>query len=259
MATCRFGEKCADTEVCDADSCPVPKPVAGASNGQTQQAYVNGAAQDEKSGKKTLAITITSDMICPWCYVGKRRLERALRAIDTSKVDIQVTWRPFQLDPHAPAPGVDKMARYREKFGPRMEKMLQHLGAIGDKEGINFKFGGKTGNTFNAHRLAEWAARFGKQDAVVEKLFNAYFEREQDISDLSVLEAVAVAAGLPRDQVAAFLRSQELAAEVQRNVEQAYALGITGVPHFVINNKYSFSGAQDADFFVCIFRKIGIL
>jgi len=139
-----------------------------------------------------------------------------------------------------------------------MKQMLPHMIGVGKQEGINFSYGGRTGNTRNSHRLITWAAQQGKEDEIVEKLFNYYFEQERDITDLNTLVEAATAVGLDGTKARAMLESDQLRDVVNQEIQEAYHKGVSGVPSFDINGRYTFSGAQDVDFFLEVFRKLGV-
>ncbi|KXZ49519.1 hypothetical protein GPECTOR_21g745 [Gonium pectorale] len=207
--------------------------------------------------KAKVIVEVTSDTVCPWCYVGKRRLERAMRTF-ADRADFTVVWRPYQLNPDAPKEGMDKLAYYNQKFGPaRVAQMMPHMTKVFADEGLNYKVGGLTGNTLDSHRLIAWAEQFGaaKQNALVEELFQAYFCQEKYIGDRAVLLAAAAGAGLPADGAAAVLDDpQAHRAEVEQQI--ARARGIGGVPFFVVNKSYKMSGAQPPEDFEDLFDQI---
>jgi predicted DsbA family dithiol-disulfide isomerase len=194
-----------------------------------------------------LFIDVVSDVVCPWCYVGKRRLERALAATDGT----QVRWRPYQLDPTLPAQGRDRAAYMAAKFpdASRLAAVHDRLTALGEEVGIAFDFEAirRAPNTLDAHRLIRFAMQAGVGDGMVERLFSDYFERGRDIGDRKILAEAGRACGL--DDVEARLASQEGAAEVEGEIEQARRLGVEGVPFFIFAGKLAVSGAQSADVF----------
>ena len=202
-----------------------------------------------------LAIDIYSDVVCPWCYVGKRRLERALSQLPT--VPAQVTWRPFQLNPTMPAEGTDRTAYLEAKFGSldAFRRLEDQVLAAGVSEGIVFAFEKiiTTPNTFLAHRLIWYAALQGHQDAIMDALFRAYFEQGSDIGSVSVLTTVAQSVGLDAARV---LATDEGAAEVKAEEAAGHRLGIRAVPYFVFNNRYGLSGAQPVEAFVRTIEKV---
>lgn len=191
--------------------------------------------------------------------MGKRNLETALNQVDKSKVDVQIDWKPFFLDPSLPTPGQDKMTLYSKKFGTeRMQQMIPHMKEVGRKVGINFSYGGKVGNTMNSHRLVEFAKKEGKLDAIIEKLFAAYFEQEKDISDTDTLVKIAEEAGLDGSKARSFLAGTEMKAAILEEVESAYGKGISGVPAFIVNDRFLISGGQPPEAFLKLFAKLGV-
>ena len=202
-----------------------------------------------------MQVAIVSDTICPWCYIGKRRFERARAG---RPAELAVEWRPFQLNPDMPADGVERQRYMVAKFGSE-ERVAEIFGAIeeaGESEGIQFVFDriARTPNTVNSHRLIEFAGQRGAQDAVVEALFRRYFEQGEDIGDCAVLEAAGVDGGLDEDEVRHFLAGTEGAEFVRRESEAASRMGISGVPCFIFEGKYAVSGAQPPDVFERIFE-----
>lgn len=197
------------------------------------------------------------------CYVGKNKLERGISAYKTanpsSNDTFSVTWNPFYLNPDAPTIGIDKREYYHAKFGEqRTAMMFERMSSIGKGVGINFKFGGKTGNTRDSHRLIQLGKKKGPevQTKLVEELFESYFEKEQDITSHQVLENAAVRAGLEREEVKAWLQSDNGGKEVDREVRDAQTKNISGVPNFTLQGMYEIGGAQDPENFVRIFEKI---
>ncbi|HYB08855.1 MAG TPA: DsbA family oxidoreductase [Alphaproteobacteria bacterium] len=205
-----------------------------------------------------MIIDIVSDTICPWCFVGKRRLERALTLAPQS--DLQITWHPFQLNPDMPAEGMDRREYLRLKFGDsRGSGAYDAIREAGAGEGIEFNFDGivRTPNTVDSHRVIRFALDYGLQDAVVESLFNAYFVDGHDISDRRELLDAGARAGLERGQLADYLEGDEGSADVANADQMARRMGIQGVPCFILDRKYVISGAQSPDLFVQAFGLIG--
>ncbi len=200
-----------------------------------------------------VTIDIYSDIVCPWCYVGKRRLERALAQLNGA-VRARTTWRPFQLNPTMSSDGMDRTAYLKVKFGSleAFGRMEEQLLAAGVEERIPFAFEKiqRTPNTFAAHRLVWYAAQQGTQDNVVEALFRAYFLEGQNIGDVTTLTHVAAEAGLDRTETEEFLASDKGVVEVKAEEAVGRRLGISGVPYFVLNGSISISGAQPPDIFV---------
>ena len=203
-------------------------------------------------------IDVHSDIVCPWCYVGKRRLERALSQLNGAEKP-QITWRPFQLNPKMPVDGMDRKVYLKAKFGSMKAfgRMEEQLLAAGTDEQIPFAFGKiqRTPNTFAAHRLVWYAEQQGRQDAAVESLFRGYFTEGADIGSVKVLSQLAGCAGLDAAAVESFLQSEEGAEEVKAEEAVGHRLGIRGVPFFVLNGSISISGAQPPDIFVSALRQ----
>ena len=194
-----------------------------------------------------LSIEVVSDGICPWCFVGKRRLEKALKAVE-GRYETHVTWRPFQLNPNMPKAGMDRRTYRTAKFGSweKSQALDAQVAAVGATEGISFAFDQieRTPNTFDSHRLIWLAQREGIQDAIVEALFRSYFTSGLDIGDRRVLIDIASTTGLSSSQVEHFLESNDGVAEVQQEEAAVHQLGVSGVPFFTINKNYRISGAQ---------------
>ncbi|UJR29358.1 hypothetical protein I4U23_010570 [Adineta vaga] len=219
-------------------------------------------ATNEK--KQQLKIDVTSDNICPWCYVGKRRLDKALSQIDTSNVNVSVSWHAYELDHGLPRDGsLLKMDRYKQKFGEaRIKQMLPMMTETGKQEGIDFSFDGKIGSTFDSHRLLYYVKQQEngekKQNDLINVLFRAYFEQEQDLADHQVLIKAGEQIGLDGNEVKRFLQSDQYSKEIQDEINHSQQEGVSGVPHFVINGKVELSGAQDPQQFIEAFRKAGV-
>jgi predicted DsbA family dithiol-disulfide isomerase len=197
-----------------------------------------------------LPIAIYSDVICPWCYVGKRRLEAALAGAGMP-ASVRLSWLPFELNPDMPAEGMERKAYRARKFGEaRSAELDQHMAAIGREVGIEFAFAriGRTPNTRLAHRLIWEAARLQRQDAVVERLFRGYFEEGLDVGRSEVLQDVAAEAGLEAEAARRALTGSESLEAVSGLERQGYAMGIQGVPFFIVMAKYGVSGAQPPEF-----------
>ena len=195
-----------------------------------------------------LPVTIYSDVICPWCYVGKRRFEKALAAPGMPQ-QVAITWRPFELNPDMPAEGRERAAYRARKFGPEKARQLdQQMTATGREVGIAFAFDRqpRTPNTRLAHRLIWHAERQGReaQSALVDRLFAAYFEQGLDIGRKDVLLELAGAAGLASHDARDALDDDGSLAAVLELEEAGISLGIRGVPFFLLIDKYAVSGAQ---------------
>ncbi len=204
-----------------------------------------------------IRIDIVSDVICPWCFIGKRRLERALAAEPAGS--IEVGWRPFQLNPEMPDEGMSRRDYLRAKFGEDDGgDRYKHVIAAGLEEGIPFAFEKmqRTPNTVRAHRLIRYATRAGTPDALVERLFVAYFVETRDVGDIDVLAAVAGEVGLDAQAVRAYLLSDEDDALIREEDAFARRMGIHGVPCFVIDRKFMVSGAQPPEIISQVLQRV---
>jgi predicted DsbA family dithiol-disulfide isomerase len=193
-------------------------------------------------------IDVYSDVICPWCFIGKRRMEKGLAGLAAT-----VRWHPFELNPDMPREGVERRT-YRVKKLGSWERSLELDASIvraGVGEGLTFNFDkmARTPNTFDSHRIIWLAGEKGVQDAVVEALFKAYFTDGRDLSDRATLAAVAVESGLNAREVTELLAGDRGAAEVRQWEQMGQRLGISGVPFFVINGKVALSGARPPEVF----------
>ncbi|KAJ2394799.1 hypothetical protein GGI23_004552, partial [Coemansia sp. RSA 2559] len=200
------------------------------------------------------------DTICPWCYIGKRRLEKAIGLAKEKWPEFGVTidYLPYQLDSQM-GNGLDKAEIYKRKFGDRAEAMISRMSDAGKADGIEFKFAGKMSNTLESHRLIDYAMRKDgavAQEKVVESLMHRYFENEEDIGDTQVLLAAAEDAGLDRQGVARYLESNEGVDEVKEKASRVQGLGISGVPFYIINNRFGISGAETPEAFLDAFAKV---
>jgi predicted DsbA family dithiol-disulfide isomerase len=195
-------------------------------------------------------VEVFSDVICPWCYIGKRRLERALDLLG-DRYEPDVLWRPFQLNPSMPPEGIDRRAYRTAKFGSweRSLELDARVAAAGAEVGITFAFDriARTPNTFAAHRLIGYAQGRGQQDAMVEALFRAYFIEGRDIGERQVLGKLAADAGLDRAGAETFLAGDEGIGELRLEEERGRLLGIDSVPFFVIDERVGVAGAHDPE------------
>ena len=202
-----------------------------------------------------MILDVFSDTICPWCYVGKRRLERALEA--RPQRDLTIRWRAFQLNPGMPAEGMDRKAYIDAKFGgsERARAILDTVRAAGGGEGIAFAFDRikRTPNTLQSHRLIRFAGGQDRQDETLEALFRAYFLEGRNIGDRAVLADVAEDAGLDRDEAADYLAGDTDAEAVLGEDALARRAGINGVPCFIFNGRFALSGAQEPEAFFQLF------
>jgi predicted DsbA family dithiol-disulfide isomerase len=149
--------------------------------------------------KTPLTIEITGDVICPWCYIGKRRLDTALSKLNPKRVDVDIIWKPFYLDPTLSEHSLPQMEHYQSRLGDEcLDAILSRITAVAKAEGLDLRFGGLIGKTTDSHRLISWAAKFGKQNQMVDRLFEFFFEKERDLTDHRTLADAAEAAGLDR-------------------------------------------------------------
>jgi predicted DsbA family dithiol-disulfide isomerase len=196
-----------------------------------------------------MQIDVISDTVCPWCFIGKRRLGRAMAL--RPRIAFTVKWRPFQLDPTVPRDGMERTAYMSAKFGSdaRIAEMDALIAAEGEKEGIAFDFAAirRRPNTINSHRLVRWAESAGVQDDVVERLFIAYFENGEDIGDIRVLSDIADFCGMDGVEVARLLEGDDDIALVEREDQLAREIGVTGVPAFIFGGRVAVSGAREPE------------
>jgi len=198
-----------------------------------------------------MRVEIWSDIACPWCYVGKRRFEAALKQFEHAG-DVDVVWRSFELDPSAPSSRAEPQEEVlAKKYGIPVERaraMNVRLTGEAQKEGLDFRFDRlRMGNTFDAHRLVHLAAESGKGDAMKERLMRAYFTEGDAIADPETLQRLGTEVGLDAHRVREVIASDAYAADVRGDEDRARAFGITGVPFFAIDERYGVSGAQTPD------------
>jgi predicted DsbA family dithiol-disulfide isomerase len=200
-----------------------------------------------------MQIEIWSDVVCPWCYLGKRRFEKALAQFP-HRDEVHIVHRSFQLDPSAPSDHtVATSELLSTKYGMPPEKVDQMQREMTERaavDGLDYHLDGQqSGNTVDAHRLVHLAARHGRQDDLVERLYRAYFSEQRSVFDAASLRAVAVEAGLDAAEVDEVLAGDTYADAVEADIEQAREYGITGVPFYVLNGRYGVSGAQPVEVF----------
>ena len=198
-----------------------------------------------------MRVEIWSDVVCPWCYVGKRRFEQALASFP-HRDEVEVVWRSFELDPSAPAERVGDYAQMlATKYGVSLaegQRMIDTMTATAAAEGLDFRFDlARVGNTFDAHRVLHLAAERGLQDALKERLMRATFTEGEPIGDPETLVRLAVEAGLDAEETRAVLSSDRYGEQVRDDERDAQRFGISGVPFFVVDRKYGVSGAQPAE------------
>ena len=201
------------------------------------------------SDKQTISVDVISDVVCPWCYIGQKRLEKAMAALPNLEVDVH--WRPYQLDPTIPPEGKDRRQYMLAKFGSeeKLKQIHDRIVPLGAAEGIDFHFEDIriAANTLDAHRVIRWAASAGDgvQNRVVKALFAANFERGEYIGDKAELTRIAAENGMNEALVTSLLASDADKDAVQAEIEQAQRMGVTGVPCFLLEGKYAVMVAQD--------------
>lgn len=205
-----------------------------------------------------MKIDIVSDTVCPWCFIGKRKLEKALA--ERPDLDVEISWHPFQLHPDMPREGADRREFTAMKFGSkdRAKAIYDNIRAAGETVDIPFQFEKieRSPNTLDSHRLIRWSWSAGCQDALVEILFRRFFIDGEDIGSRDVLIAAAAEAGMDTEIVADLLEKEADSKEVSAEDLHAREIGISGVPVFILDNKYALSGAQDPAAFLAAFEKI---
>ena len=225
-----------DGAVCGIDGCGA---TVRKTHQQEESAETSSAARHE--------LSIISDVICPWCFIAKKNLERVLDLLP-NRLDFSIVWRPYELNPGMRKEGMDRREHRSRKFGSWQHSLAldAQVAQAGQQAGITFRHDlmKRTPNTFNAHRLIWFAQREGAQDGVVEGLFKAYFTQGRDVGDLEVLSDLAAAAGLERAKTAAFLAADDGAQEVRLEESMAMSKGISGVPTFILDGEELFSGAR---------------
>lgn len=216
----------------------------------------------EEAGRDTgqLQIDVVSDVMCPWCYIGQKRLDKAMATLPN--VPVEIRWRPFQLDPTLPPGGKDRKTYLSEKFGgeEKAQSIYANIKTAGDAEDIEFDFDAiaVSPNTLDAHRLIRWAGALGPevQDKVVRRLFALFFEQGVDIGQHTVLLDIARDCGMDVSIVESLLATDADVEAVKSEIATANRMGINGVPCFIIDNKYAVMGAQDPSALADAIRKV---
>jgi predicted DsbA family dithiol-disulfide isomerase len=209
-----------------------------------------------------MQIDVISDTVCPWCFIGKRRLMRAMAL--RPHIAFDVKWRPYRLDPTIPKTGMDRQAYMRTKFGDdpmKIVEMYKLITAEGAKDGIEFDFAAirRRPDTLNSHRLIRWAEANGVQDEVVERLFIAYFENGEDIGDIRVLADIADLSGMDGVEVAEMLEGDTDSALVEREDQIAHEMGVTGVPAMIFGNRLAVSGAREPEMLAVVIDRVAAM
>lgn len=212
--------------------------------------------------KTKIRVGVVSDVVCPWCYIGKRRLEKAM-ALSADRFDFEVEYFPFELNPHIPEEGVDYREYLCKKFGSeeKFTELHEHVKRIAASEGLDFRLDLQqtSPNTRNAHRLMLVAREKGKQEEVVEALFRAYFTEGVDLTRVDSLVRIAEDAGLDSEKIEQLLHSNTGKLEIEMAEKELQELGITSVPLFIIDDKLAISGAQPVEEFVRGFEETALV
>ena len=209
------------------------------------------ATMSSTDSPRAMTIDVISDVVCPWCYIGRRRLGHALSLYAAREPEIHpiVSWHPFQLNPDLPREGIDRRAYLEAKFGgpQRAAEIYERVRAAGQTVGIDFAFERieRQPNTRDAHRLIAWAQARGDAEDLVERLFRAYFLEGRGIGEREVLIAIAGEAGLPADAARAYMESEEGADSIEAMDRRVRELGVSGVPFFIFGSSVAVSGAQE--------------
>lgn len=212
--------------------------------------------------KPIVTVDVVSDVVCPWCYLGKARLDQAVRAV-ADDVDVIVRWRPFQLNPDLPAEGVDHKSHLAAKLGGQaaVDRAHEMLRGLGREAGIDYRFEKVAiePNTLDAHRLLHWAATGGpeQQNAVATALFKANFEEGRNVGDEETLLSIAEGAGMERIVVSRLLDSDADSETVKGEIDAARQIGVSGVPCFILQGKYAVMGAQSVETLEDAIRQVG--
>jgi predicted DsbA family dithiol-disulfide isomerase len=205
-----------------------------------------------------IRVDVISDVACPWCYVGKRRLEAAVDAWDG--VPIEINWHPYQLDPTMTEEGQNRDTYLRTKFGglDTVKEMMDRLKQVGKEVGIDFNFGDNwlAVNTMHLHQLLHVAGEEGFKDALNERFLEAYFVKSEHLNDTSVLHTILAAFGWSTEKVDTIIADQDLANLIKAQIKNAQDMGVTGVPFFIIDNTYAMSGAQPTTAFLESFSSL---
>jgi predicted DsbA family dithiol-disulfide isomerase len=210
------------------------------------------------SQKKRISIDIVSDVVCPWCYIGKKRLDQAIQQLQ-NEFEFEVTFRPFQLDPTVPETGTDFKNHLEKKFGTgRLTEMFSRVEAVGEAVGIGFDFHRipKAINTLPLHNILQEAAKEGIEERVALLFFESYFEKGVDLTNFSNLAGLMGQFGWEENKTRDIVQDKAREKEIKEQIRHFQGLGISGVPYFIINEKYGISGAQPSETFVQTFRSL---
>lgn len=210
-----------------------------------------------------ISIDVISDVVCPWCFIGKRNLEAAVarwNELHPGEAPPHVRWHPFQLNPGLPQEGVPRARYVEDKFGgpERAQEIYARVARAGEQAGIAFRFDAieRQPNTVDPHRLVHVAEEQGLQDAMVEALFRAYFLDAVDLTRRANLVDIAAGAGLPRAQTEAYLAGEKDRLQIENADHHARTIGVQGVPFFIFGQKYALSGAQPPEVLLDVMQKV---
>ncbi|KAG0312821.1 hypothetical protein BGZ99_009252 [Dissophora globulifera] len=209
---------------------------------------------------QTIKIDVVSDTVCPWCFVGKRRMEKAIASYKSKPehkdVKFEVNWFPYQLDSTLPKTPINKMDMYMRKFGAARAPLIRdRMVEVGKEDGIAFSYGGEIVNTMDSHRLIAYATARGKQNEIVDELFTNYFEKERAFTIPTLVE-IAVKVGLDGKEAEEYLKSDQGVQDIKNKIENARRQGVQGVPNITIGDKYVLSGAQEPSTIEEVFNRI---
>nr|GEW62728.1 thioredoxin superfamily protein [Tanacetum cinerariifolium] len=210
-------------------------------------------SSSSNTAKKVIKIDVSSDSVCPWCFVGKKNLDKAL-ALSKDQYDFEIKWHPYLLNPSAPVEGVNKKEYYKSKFGSRADQMHGRMAEVFKGLGLNYDLDGLTGSSLESHRLILFAGKQGldKQHNLVEELMNGYFTQGKFIGDRDFLLESARKVGL--EGAAEYLDDPNNGLQEVKEELGKYSANISGVPHYVINGKHQLSGGQPAEVFLRAFQ-----
>lgn len=210
--------------------------------------------------RERVSVDVVSDVVCPWCFIGQKRLDKAVAQL--ADIDIELRWRPYQLDPTIPPEGKDRKRYMLDKFGSeeRIRQIHARVEALGEVEGIAFAFDAikVAPNTLDAHRVIRWAGAAGsdQQNRLVRRLFQLNFEEGRNVGDHAVLTAAAREAGMDAAVVETLLPTDADVENVRAEIATAQRMGVTGVPCFLLEGRYAVMGAQDTDALADAIRQV---
>ncbi len=207
-------------------------------------------------------VSIYSDVVCPWCYIGKKRLEKAIESWQSEHPEdkIQVNWKPFQLNPDLPEKGEDRETHMTQKFGSldRVKMMTQRVSDIAKEDGLQFSniVQGHQPNTFLLHALIRKAKEYNKEAELAETFFRNFFSDGKNLSDDSAIRESLKEVGVPESELDNVRNNRELLSQIESEEQEGKVMGVSGVPFYIFNDKYAVSGAQSPDLFLEVFAKL---